>query len=57
MPAAPSAGGDVDMDMESATSEGQMGGGGAPAAAGGAFTRQDSFAESCDAGIPARAVP
>ena len=45
------------VEMESVTSEGQMGGGGAPAAAGGAFTRQDSFAESCDAGIPARAVP
>ena len=42
MPAAPSAGGDV--DMESATSEGQMGGGGAPAAAGDA---------SSDAGSPA----
>ena len=42
MPAAPSAGGDV--DMESTTSEGQMGGGGAPAAAGDA---------SSDAGSPA----
>ena len=42
MPAAPSAGGDV--EMESVTSEGQMGGGGAPAAAGDA---------SSDAGSPA----